>query len=316
MTSFIIAARQDGAASFCASSGSRNPVSAIFASAGKIFVLFCVALLTSCSHMKKSDGPPDFYVDETKIPNAVPKPEPLAKYGNYKSYVVLGKRYYTLPTSKNYDEIGTASWYGTKFHDRKTSSGEPYDMLGMTAAHKTLPLPTYVEVTNLKNNRSIIVKVNDRGPFESNRIIDLSYVGAKKLGMLGHGTAKVRVRAINPYTFGGNEPFFADASRPSGAQPMRVKTQLAAASTRYENPSSASRQIYLQVGAFRNKMHAVRLQQQLSSLFTMPVRILNPSENGSLYRVKIGPFQDIASANRLTLRLRGMGITPNKTYGA
>src|SRR5437773_6629742 len=112
----------------------------------KLLLIVCLmALLSSCSHMKK-DGPPNFYVDEKKIPNAVPKPEPLAKYGNYKSYVVFGKRYHTLNSSKNYDEVGTASWYGTQFHAHKTSSGERYNMLGMTAAHKTLPLPTYVEV--------------------------------------------------------------------------------------------------------------------------------------------------------------------------
>ena len=129
-----------------------------------IFLCFTF-LLTSCSHTSKQDGPPHFYVDETKIPNAQPKPEPLSAYGNPKSYVVFGKRYYTMRSSRNYNEIGTASWYGTKFHTHKTSSGEPYDLLGMTAAHKTLPLPTYVEVTNLKNHRKIIVKVNDRGPF-------------------------------------------------------------------------------------------------------------------------------------------------------
>lgn len=166
-----------------------------------VFPLILTLLLSGCFHFKKQDGPPHFYVDETKIPNAVPKPEPLAKYGNYKTYVVFGKKYHTMASSLGYSEIGTASWYGTKFHQRKTSSGERYNMLAMTAAHKTLPLPTYVEVTNLKNKRKIIVKVNDRGPFESNRLIDLSYVAAKKLGMLGHGTTKVRVRAINPYTF-------------------------------------------------------------------------------------------------------------------
>jgi len=161
-------------------------------------------LLSSCSHMSRQDGPPNFYVDETKIPNAVPKVEARAKYGNMPSYVVFGRRYYTMSSSKHYEAIGTASWYGTKFHSHRTSSGERYNMLAMTAAHKTLPLPTYVEVTNLKNNRKIIVKVNDRGPFESNRLIDLSYVAAKKLGMLGHGTARVKVAAIDPLVYARN----------------------------------------------------------------------------------------------------------------
>ena len=112
-------------------------------------------------------------------------------------YCVFGRCYRTLKSSKHYDQRGWASWYGMKFHARHTSSGERYNVLGMTAAHKTLPLPTYVEVTNLRNRLKIIVKVNDRGPFEGNRLIDLSYVAAKKLGMLGQGTAPVRVRAID-----------------------------------------------------------------------------------------------------------------------
>lgn len=170
-------------------------------SLSRLALCLLMLMLSSCSYFSRPDGPPNFYVDETKIPNAVPKPEPLAKHGNYKSYIVKGKRYKTLKSARHYSEIGVASWYGTKFHQRKTSSGEPYDMLGMTAAHKTLPLPTYVEVTNLKNHKRIIVKVNDRGPFKPNRIIDLSYVAAKKLGMLGRGTTHVRVKAINPYAF-------------------------------------------------------------------------------------------------------------------
>lgn len=167
------------------------------------FVLLLVLMLalTSCAMFRRGDGPPNYNVDVSKIPNAVPKVEPRAKYGNQAAYTVKGKRYYTLKSSSGYSAVGVASWYGTKFHSLRTSSGERYNMLGMTAAHKTLPLPTYVEVTNLKNKRTVIVKVNDRGPFSSNRLIDLSYVAAKKLGMLGHGTAYVEVKAINPLTY-------------------------------------------------------------------------------------------------------------------
>lgn len=199
----------------------------------KYLALFVLALLTSCSHVRR-DGPPNFYVDETKIPNATPKPEKLAKYGNMRYYYVFGKKYHVMKSSKHYSAVGTASWYGTMFHSRKTSSGERYDMLAMTAAHKSLPLPTYVRVTNLKNHREVIVKVNDRGPFERNRLIDLSYVAAKKLGMLGHGTARVRVTAIDPYTY-GRKVFIADrstkhktrhiASRAHKAKRIALKTQ-------------------------------------------------------------------------------------------
>ena len=124
--------------------------------------------------------------------------EPLSRYGNPESYVVYGKTYHTLSSSKGYKERGAASWYGTKFHGKRTSSGEPYDLYAMTAAHKTLPLPTYVEVTNLKNGRTVIVKVNDRGPFHDDRLIDLSYAAAAKLDILPYGTGEVEVRAIDP----------------------------------------------------------------------------------------------------------------------
>jgi len=262
------------------------------------FVLLLMLLLTSCTHVK-NDGPPNFYVDENKIPNAVPKPERLSKSGNMSSYTVFGKRYYTLRTSKNYNEVGTASWYGTKFHARSTSNGERYNMLGMTAAHKTLPLPTYVEVTNLRNNKKVIVKVNDRGPFESNRLIDLSYVAAKKLGMLGHGTATVRVKAIDPATYGKHFQFAQHQARPS-----------------VSFSSASTKTVYLQVGAYRSKSHAQKMQQHLSSLISAPVRIISPSAKAKLYRVQVGPFKDVANANRVTHELNHLGIKPNKTYGA
>jgi rare lipoprotein A len=132
------------------------------------------------------------------IPDAVPKVEPKSELGNPKSYVVFGKRYHTLNSSEGYEAQGIASWYGPKFNRRRTSSGDKYDMYAMTAAHKTLPLPTYVRVTNLDNGRTAVVKVNDRGPFYADRLIDLSYAAARKLGMVAAGTAPVDIRAIDP----------------------------------------------------------------------------------------------------------------------
>ncbi len=140
-----------------------------------------------------SDAP-----DPASIPDAVPKQEPLSAYGNQPEYEAKGHTYHVLKTSKGYDEEGIASWYGPKFQGRRTSSGETFDMNRMTAAHRTLPLPTYVEVTNLANGRKAIVRVNDRGPFKKGRLIDLSYVAAVKLGIVATGTAKVRVRAVGP----------------------------------------------------------------------------------------------------------------------
>ncbi len=158
---------------------------------------------------------------ETDIADAVPRVEPRAKYGNMSTYVVRGKRYYTKDDSAGHVERGLASWYGKQFHGRKTSSGERYDMYAMTAAHKTLPLPTYVRVTNLENGRSAVVKVNDRGPFHGPRVIDLSYSAAKKIGVIQKGTAMVEVRALDPARPGSDPgPFL--AAKPATNKPRAL----------------------------------------------------------------------------------------------
>ena len=282
-----------------------------------IIITLLIILLSSCAHYRK-DGPPDFDVDVSKIPDAVPKDEPLAKYGNMSSYRVFGKRYYTLKSSAGYDQVGTASWYGTKFDKVKTSSGERYNMLAMTAAHKTLPLPTYVEVTNLKNNRKVIVKVNDRGPFESNRLIDLSYVAAKKLGMLGHGTTRVRVKAINPDSF--SMPTFL-ASRIQRRSTPPAITSHRNFSDEYQHPlfrdvredRNTSSTMYLQVGAFRSKTNALRLKKQLANVVESPITV---TRGTSLYHVKVGPLRDMTTANKLKNRLNQLGIKSNKIYAS
>jgi rare lipoprotein A len=256
-----------------------------------IILLLIAAMLTSCSNMHKKDGPPHFYVDETKVPNATPKVEPLAKYGNMRTYRVFGRTYHVMSSSKNYTAVGIASWYGTQFHAQRTSSGERYDMLGMTAAHKTLPLPTYVEVTNLKNHRKIIVKVNDRGPFEQNRLIDLSYVAAKKLGLLGHGTAPVKIKAIDPRSFG--------------------RTMMLAHQPKASNSCASS--LYLQVGAYRSKSHAENMQKRIGGMLSSPVQIAHLS---TLYHVQIGPIKDATTAKRIATRLRQAGIKSNKIVRA
>lgn len=134
----------------------------------------------------------------TDVPDAVPKPEVKTRSGNPASYEVDGREYHVLETSEGYREVAIASWYGQAFQGRRTSSGEPYDMYRMTAAHKTLPLPTYVRVTNMENGRSVVLRVNDRGPFIEGRIIDVSFVAAQKLGMVGSGTVQVEVVALDP----------------------------------------------------------------------------------------------------------------------
>lgn len=260
-----------------------------------LYVIFISLLLSSCSHIARKDGPPNFYVDESKVQNATPKPEGLAKYGNMRSYVVFGKRYYVMPSSRHYSAVGTASWYGTQFHSRRTSSGERYDMLAMTAAHKTLPLPTYVQVTNLNNHRTIIVKVNDRGPFESNRLIDLSYVAAKKLGMLGHGTTKVRVDAIDPYAYWNHQ--------------TQSTTSLVA---NYKNTHRQG--LYIQVGAFKNRANAYRMRERLASSISHPVSISIPGTASHLYRVNVGPFASQSEAKNASERLKKLGIQGSNRY--
>jgi len=161
-------------------------------SGSSIGLLLLVGLPGGCS------GTGDKVPEPFDTADAVPEVEPKSKYGNPKSYVVFGRRYYTKASSKGHVERGLASWYGKKFHGRKTSNGERYNMYAMTAAHKSLPLPTYVRVTNLANGRSTVVRVNDRGPFHGNRIIDLSYSAARKLGMAAKGVEMVEIMAIDP----------------------------------------------------------------------------------------------------------------------
>ncbi|MGB5540709.1 MAG: septal ring lytic transglycosylase RlpA family protein [Gammaproteobacteria bacterium] len=263
--------------------------------------LAIAAWLTGCSTpgiVEPSDDAPLNPRDVSGIPNAVPKPEPLSRYGNPQSYVVYGERYFTLPSSKGYRERGLASWYGTKFHGKRTSSGEPYDLYAMTAAHKTLPLPTYVEVTNLDNKRSVIVKVNDRGPFHDGRIIDLSYSAAHKLGILGTGTGRVEVHAIDPL----------DADRVPSDQPVLVET---------DTPSApeANSQLFLQVGAFQSHDNAQRLRSNIEGQNLGTVRIVESATTaGTFYKVQVGPLPDTATADRIARALKPLGINEARTY--
>jgi len=218
--------------------------------------------------------------------DAVPRVEPRSRYGNPRSYTVYGKRYHTLKTSKGYRERGIASWYGTKFHGRRTSSGEPYDMYAMTAAHKTLPLPSYVRVTNLKNQRSVVVRVNDRGPFHTNRIIDLSYAAAWKLGVLSKGTGYVEVVALDPRA---PPPAMAAKSTPG--------------------PATGPVQLYLQTGSFSVRANAEQMKGQMQSVSGGPVNV-EPVQIGgrTTYRVRVGPIANVTKADRLAQRIADLGL--------
>jgi rare lipoprotein A len=234
------------------------------------------------------------------VPDAVPRVEPRSQYGNPPFYDVFGKRYYVLPSSVGYVERGVASWYGPGFHEVRTSGGEPYDMYAMTAAHKTLPLPAYVRVSNLQNGRSIVVRVNDRGPFVGNRIIDLSYTAAAKLDMLRGGTAIVEVRAIDPSA----PPGSADApGAPLAAQPPAPGGAPAGAAPAVSSP------LYIQAGAFADPANAERLVAKLrgggyGSVFVRE----NDLAGRKMYRVRIGPIADVPEFDRVVAALERVGV--------
>ena len=273
-----------------------------------LLVLMSAALLllslSGCqsgdSFARLKDSGPSHDVDVSQLENAVPRVDPITIAGNKNPYTVNGVTYQLMPAAKGYSEEGMASWYGNKFHGRKTSNGETYSMYGMTAAHKTLPIPAYVRVTNLANGRQIIVRVNDRGPFHGGRIIDLSYAGAKKLGYANSGTARVRVEAIDPVNFQPNSvslpSLSAQVDKPEKIQSLAVATNGRAA------------QSFLQVGVYSSMNSARQLQDQLSSITTFPVSVRRFGEVKSpVFKVWIGPIVDQLQLAALRDRLIEQG---------
>ncbi len=250
-----------------------------------------VLTLNGCSYItSERDSAPKTPADVTTIPDAVPKYETRSKYGNPESYVVFGKRYYVMNNNRKFTQQGIASWYGKKFHGKRTSSGETYDMYAMTAAHKTLILPAYVEVTNLENGKKAIVKVNDRGPFHENRIIDLSFSAATKLDVVAKGTAIVKIRVVNPGYVSGNESGYASGNR--GAP---VETVL---------PVNTGREFFIQVGAFSELHNAENLRRKLNIIGDTLVKISQVViDNRSLYRVRIGPLSDVGVSDKIVQQL-------------
>ena len=243
-------------------------------------------LLAACS---VKDGAPDskYAKKWDEIPNAVPRDEKKSKYGNPASYEVFGKRYYVLDSSEGFKQKGLASWYGTKFHGQRASSGETYNMYAMTAAHKTLPLPTYVEVKNLENGRKAVVKVNDRGPFHDGRIIDLSYAAATKLGVVATGTAPVEIRAI------GNE-----------------KEPVAGVDDKYIDENG---KLFVQIAAFNTEENALKLIEDLREKKFHSVRIHVDNNKGKLlYRVRIGPVPTDNVAEKVLAQLKEINLNNAK----
>jgi rare lipoprotein A len=260
-----------------------------------------ILLLPGCGGHPSKDGPPrrSSAIPRELPPDPVPRREARSQYGNGPVYEALGRNYQVMKSSYGYQETGVASWYGKKFHGRLTSNQEPYDMHAMTAAHKYLPLPTYVRVRNLTNNKSVIVRVNDRGPFVSNRIIDLSYAAARKLDMIKTGTSLVEVTAIS-YDEPPKQPVVATA--PVEKQPEKTVSP--------PPPAPRESTVYVQVGAFGDAENARRRFALLRSGGIADAFVLEDnSTSPALYRIRIGPITDVLRYDNLVAQLQTLGIS-------
>ncbi len=241
-------------------------------------VLLPVTLLACSLRPELGDGAPARTISAADVADAIPRPDPILASGNRSPYTVNGVTYEILDNARNYREEGIASWYGTKFHGRKTSNGEVFDLYQATAAHKSLPIPSYALVTNLENGRQVTVRVNDRGPFHADRMIDLSYGAAVKLDFMQRGTARVRVELLN----------------------------IAGVDDRRESIAGAYR--YVQLGAFGSEDAARQLRAEVAVLLGSPV-FISPVQSGEgmLYRVRIGPLADQAELLAVREQLEASG---------
>jgi rare lipoprotein A len=294
-------------------------------------LITALALASGCSIGPRpggyfeDDGPDARAGDVSRVPDATPRFESRARSGN-KPYTVYGVTYTPLDSSRGYRERGIASWYGKKFHGRRTSSGESYDMYAMSAAHKTLPLPSYVRVRNLGNGKSVVVRVNDRGPFLHNRLIDLSYAAASRLGIVGSGTGLVEIEAVEP---GEGAPGPTTVASAAGTVEINalpvprsrpvvelIPAAEAAPSAPPATPEASApsptdkASLYLQVGAFKEWDNAVQLRTRLERAAFRPIFIqstLTP-EQQRVYRVRIGPLASVEDSDRLVQQLAGQGV--------
>lgn len=255
-----------------------------------LWAALMLVLVAGCGRPVKTDRAPSRPPDVSGVPDAVPRHEPRSRRGNPESYEVFGRRYYVMESGRGHVERGVASWYGEKFHGRLTSSGEPYDMYVMTAAHKTLPLPSYARVTNLANGRSVVVKINDRGPFVNNRIVDLSYAAAARLDMLRAGTAMVELRVLEP---GGTGAAASGPARPAPARP--------------EAATPAGDEVYVQVGAFGEDRNARNLAERLRRQGVDDV-VVREDRAAGLYRVRVGPVSSVEYFDWVVAQAAALGI--------
>ena len=245
-------------------------------------LLSLIVMLVSCGQIKDS-APANYSKQWHEIPDAVPASVSRSKYGNPDSYEVFGETYYVKDSADGFQQKGIASWYGNKFHGRRTSSGEDYDMYAMTAAHKTLPIPVFVEVTNHDNGRKAVVRVNDRGPFHEGRIIDLSYAAATKLGVAQTGTANVSIRVVT-----------------SESDKNRQRSDAVV-----ESHVAESGKLYVQIAAFSSEDNALSHLGKLQGEGFSDVRLHIESKKGkAVYRVRIGPLPSELVAKNVVAQLK------------
>nr|WP_206022180.1 septal ring lytic transglycosylase RlpA family protein [Halomonas bachuensis] len=299
----------------CAGSGSNAPAQRSGVSQGP-----AATSAEGERYAMSGDAYPEDPPDVSQIPDAVPRVEAPSRGGNRPVYEVWGKTYRVLPDARGYARQGTASWYGEKFHGYATSNGEIYDMYKMSAAHRSLPLPTYARVTSLDNGRSVIVRVNDRGPFHSDREIDLSYAAAARLDILDRGTGRVKVEAIDPVVWlaenGGGEANRSAAApaRPESVTTPRSDTAATTASTDTVSETAAgdkpdeaggSVPIYLQIAALGSADNAQALKARLERELSHPVRV---ADGTGMYRVQVGPLAHAGQVEPVRDELRRAGF--------
>lgn len=272
-----------------------------------------ISILSACSsdrYQQKHDSTPTRIPSQAELKDAIARAEPHSRGGN-KDYRVFGKPYKVLASAQGFEQTGTASWYGKKFHGHLTSNGEIYDMYTMSAAHKNLPLPTYLKVTNTANNKSVVVRVNDRGPFHQSRIIDLSYSAAYKLDMLKTGTAHVKITAITDFDKKTGKvkapPITPAISIVSSTTPSASKSSAKQQSSPQEETAMGITTPYIQVLATSKKELAISTAEKLQTQYKQKTSY---PEHKGLYRIQLGPISDIATLNALLLSLKENGY-PN-----
>lgn len=254
-----------------------------------LIVGICLVFIQACAIHPGGDGPgKNINPDDIKQP--IPKKLEYSRYGNPKKYTVFGKTYFVKDSHLGYNQTGMGSWYGTQFHGKKTSTQETYNMYAMTAAHKTLPIPCYAEVTNLDNGKKVIVKINDRGPFHEGRIIDLSYAAAAKLDYLKKGTARVRVRTI-------------DANQVRAQSPNSKKVDKSLQPGQY---------YYVQVGAYSQDSSVDLMLTRLRAARISPINSTMRRRGETLSKVRVGPLRDPQIVAQVMDRLDDAGIYPYK----